>query len=203
MAAVHGKRFTAIRPVFERSDGFEKENCQTQASKGLTKVLVENRAGGHFSDYAKLMLHISTQVSDEEYSQMKLVLSVDEVIKTKKCCQIRNTADLLGHLHGLKKISRSNTSLLRELMQRIGRDDLKCDVDKYIVVNQATHTVCGCVDPPQLTLEGVQEEGHGDTEEDLPQSQESTATMESLSDDEKAFRLQILSGEDVCMASED
>lgn len=201
MAAVHSKQFTDIKPVSERNDDSEKGNSHQHASKGLTKVLLENRTSGHFSDYAKLMLHISTHINGEEYSQMKLVLLVDDVIKTKKCCEIRNAADLLGHLHGQKKISKNNTSLLRELMQGIGREDLKCDVDEYIA-GQATHATCSCVDPPVLNCEGVQEEGQGETE-DLPWSQESTVSMESLSDDEKSLRLQIFNGDDVCMTSED
>lgn len=85
------------------------------------------------SPFATLLLDLSLAITEEEFSNLKLAVSVDRqnIASKKDLRAVKFTADLFRLLEERGIISKTNLDYLKFLVRKLGRKDLVVCIEKY------------------------------------------------------------------------
>ncbi|KAL3867902.1 hypothetical protein ACJMK2_040746 [Sinanodonta woodiana] len=83
------------------------------------------------SSFSRMLLKIAHGLCEDEVSQLKLVLLVDNHVTIHGMVELKNGAEVMMYLYSRKLISKTEASFLIELLKQINRVDLATLVENH------------------------------------------------------------------------
>ncbi|KAK3592122.1 hypothetical protein CHS0354_019403 [Potamilus streckersoni] len=85
------------------------------------------------SPFCRMILKIAHGLNEEEVSELKLALLVDNHVTVKGQAELKNGAEVMRYLYSRKLISKKGASFLIELLKQISRVDLATLVENHFL----------------------------------------------------------------------